>query len=329
MPPATPDHRPAPADVTRVICAAVSRVEGAVMDQLFTLRNRLCSAEPAPRVRAALLYSHGWFVYWLEGDAAAVDKVLARAAQDPRNDDPCVLHRSRGPATLTGALTLVTAQGTGGPAAFGRRVMQFARDRLALEPVALWQRLIAPCTAGRDCGPACLPARQFALVSSEDNGPIDLLRRLGEQHGSGTGVVYQRFASARSHSTDVGVAYVDIEVAGVVTRVHLLSRRALGHAMVHHALAGLDGLLMLMGTRVAAAIDLAAAVADCVNALAMPPRIYQVTTSAEVAEAVRKLLQRATSEQPAVEQVPGHGIEDFLLGRIRQLAPATSQYACA
>jgi hypothetical protein len=317
----------APAEVTRVICASVSRVQGSVMAELFEARNRLClPGSLTNNVRRAMLYSSGWFVFWFEGQAEAVEEVLQRSARDPRNSGQRVIHRSRGPACLTEPISVATTQGADGPGTFERRIRQFERDMrqgVAQEPATVWQRLIAPCAIAPDLGYTALPDRYVALVSAEDNGPIDLICKLGERFGSP--VVYQRFASAKSHSSDVGAAYVDLLQEQQVIRVHLLSRRALGHWLVRQTLAGLDGLVMLMGSRPGPAIDMAAGVADCINSLGTRPAIYQVTEQDEVAATIARLLHRAGAAESATDvvQLDESQIEDLLLGRFRQRTPET------
>ncbi|HSI53851.1 MAG TPA: BLUF domain-containing protein [Ramlibacter sp.] len=312
----------APAEVVRVICASISLVQGSVMDELFQMRNHVGGHGTNPVVKCALLYTSGCFAFWFEGPGPAVQKLLKRAATDPRHERFVTIHRSKGAPTLTEALSVVATQGGGGPGSFGRRVRQFREemDRSdTVEPALVWQSLMAPCAVATDRGHALRIDRHVALVSAEDNGPIDLLRRVGELHCSP--VVYQRFAGSRIHSTDVGLAYVDVRVQQHVTRIHLLSRRALPHRMVRLSLDGLDELVMIMGSRPAAAIELASGVADCVNAMARPPAICQVTDREEVAATVGRLLHRSSTWGCAmrVAQLVEAQLEHYLLGRARPL----------
>jgi hypothetical protein len=90
-----------PAEVTRVICASISQMEGSVMDELLKIRDRNCVPDAAPPVRGAVLYSRGWFVLWLEGDEAEIDTVMRKAASDPRNAHQKEIHRSGGGAKIT------------------------------------------------------------------------------------------------------------------------------------------------------------------------------------------------------------------------------------
>jgi len=98
-----------------------------------------------------------------------------------------------------------------------------------------------------------------------------------------------------------------------------VSRRALGHHMVRLSLQGLDELVMIMGSRPSAAIELASSVADCVNAMARPPAICQVTDRDEVAATVGRLLERSNTGGRAVRvmQLLEIQLEHYLLGRGR------------
>jgi hypothetical protein len=304
-----------PAEVTRVICASISQVEGSVMDELLKIRNHNCGPDAAPPVRGALLYSRGWFVLWLEGDQAEVDAVIRKAAIDPRNAHQKEIHRSVGAPTLTEPLTLVATQGAEGPGAFGRRVYYFRKQwqqGLIQHPAAIWQYLSAPCTAS-DLH-ECQPDRHIALVSAEANGPIDLLRKLGEQFGSE--VVYQRFARGMSHTSDVGVSYVDLPISGEVCRVQLLSRRALPHRMVRQTLVGTDSLVMLLGGRPAPAIELASAVAACVATLPTPPAICLVSDSDEIAATIGDMLRQqmaSLTATPTLLRLPEAQLAQFIV----------------
>jgi hypothetical protein len=287
------------------------------MDELLKIRDRNCVPDAAPPVRGAVLYSRGWFVIWLEGDEAEVDAVMRKAATDPRNAHQKEIHRSVGAPTLTEPLTLVATQGAEGPGAFGRRVYHFRRQwqqGLIQQPAAIWQYLSAPCAVSDV--PEREPDRHIALVSAENNGPIDLLRKLGEQ--SGTEVVYQRFARGQRHTSDVGVSYVDLVISGQVCRVQLLSRRALPHRMVRQAMVGTASLVMLLGGKPAAAIELAAGVAACLATLPAPPAIWLVSESDEIAATIGGMLRQqmaSATQAPALQRLQETHLAEFILGR--------------
>jgi len=307
-----------PREVTRVICASVCRVRGSVMSELFQIRNRLCELSgPTFAVRGALLYSSGWFVLWLEGPTAAVDAFTQRAARDPRNAHQKIIHRSRGPGSLDEGLTVCATQGADSTSDFAHRVMDALEEFKSgsrAHPGTIWQRLSAPCSVGT-VRPSYhqLPDRHVAIVAAQENGPIDVLRKLGDRFTSK--VVYQRFASARRHSSDVGGAYVDIQCKRHVRRAQLLSRRALGHDTVRQSLSRLDGLVLLLGTRPDAAIELAASAAACLRSLPSQPSIYLVNGGNEIVRSVAGLLRQAAAgaRVPTVIELPESQFTDLLV----------------
>ena len=305
----------APAEVTRIICTSVSRVKGSVMNELFEVRNRICEPGRDTSVRGALLYSRGWFVLWLEGPDAEVEAALKRAAADPRNADQVVIHRSRGPACLTEPVTVVSTQGEG-PSAFAQRISYFRRQHelgVPHEPAAIWRQLSAPCTFAPHFGRE--PDHHVALVSAYDNGAIDLLRRLGERHASH--VVYQRFAKGQPHSSDVGVAYVDLAAGEQIRRVQLLSRRALGQDFVRQSVTGLDAMALLLGDSTTSAIDLGMEVAACVRAMPATPDVYLVAQCEAITAAVRQVLAQGSQANPPAApamHLPEAHLAEFLAG---------------
>lgn len=313
-----------PAEVTRVICASVSRVAGSVMHQLLEIRNRVCAPNQTSLVAGALLYSSGWFVLWLEGPPDEVDAALDRAAIDSRNTGQVLIHRSVGAATLDEPLSVAATLGPERATAFGRRVWDIreAVDSGALqEPAEIWQQLGAPCTLSPERVFGQTPDRHIALVAADDNGSIDMLRKLGERFR--TPVVYQRFAGPRSHSSDVGAAYIDIHLDNQVSRVQLLARRALAHRMVRRSLAGLDGLVLLPGSHPSTTIELASAVATCLDGLPTRFGVYLLTASHGIARTMGDLLRGASARAvpPEVIAVPEAGLLDLLLGRPPGSAP--------
>ena len=312
-----PSPRRSPREVTRVICASVSRVEGSVMEQLFQVRNHVSGPDPLGATRAALLYSSGWFILWLEGRAEAVEADLLRAARDARNANQVIIHRSRGAPTLEDPICVSTTQSPDGPAAFARRVYH-ARDEFesgqAQEPALVWQQLHSPCAYSRHQRDWSPPRRHVALVGAEDNGLIDVVRKLGERFRSP--VVYQRFSGPKSHSSDVGAAYVDLPGDDGMNRVQLVARRALSHRMMRRSLAGVDALVLVPSDRTAAAMELASSVAACLGVLTARWRIYLLATSDEIAGRFCALLADAagSSGLPAVVALPECALVEFLVG---------------
>jgi hypothetical protein len=272
-------------NVTRVLRASLSRVSGSVMDELFAARERAVN-EPVEGLRASLMHSSGWFLLWLEGSDEAVDTVLTRSSKKLRlHAQPRVIHRSKGRATLNEPLTLLSTQWPETTEDFARRIEAVEHARPALEPREMWRRLAEPCALGDEA-----PPRRIALVGADDTRSIDLVRKLADRFR--VPMVYQRFANSDLGTRDVGAAYVDLPIEGEPTRVQVLSRRALGHRMVHESLKGVEKLAVWLGPRPATAIELADSVAGFVQATATVPEIDLVAQCAEEARSVGEYLSR-------------------------------------
>lgn len=272
-------------NVTRVLRASISRVNGSVMDELFAARQRIVE-ERIDGLHASLMYSSGWFLLWLEGADDAIDMVLKRSSKKLRlHAAPRVIHRSTGPATLNEPLTIMTTQWPETPDNFARRIEALEHAQPALEPREIWRRLAQPCALTQ-----AEPPRRVALVGTDDTRSIDFVRKLAERFGAT--MVYQRFASSDLTTRDVGAAYVDLSLDGEPTRLQVLSRRALGHRMVHESLKGVQRLAVWLGPKPATAIELADSVAGFVQATPSVPEIDLVGQVPEVAHSVREYLCR-------------------------------------
>jgi hypothetical protein len=129
-----------------------------------------------------------------------------------------------------------------------------------------------------------------ALVGTDDTRSIDFVRKLAERFGAT--MVYQRFASSDLTTRDVGAAYVDLPLDGEPTRLQVLSRRALGHRMVHESLKGVERLAVWLGSKPTSAIELADSVAGFVQGAPNVPEIDLVGQVPEVASSVREYLCR-------------------------------------
>lgn len=303
-------------NVTRVLRASLSRVNGSVMDELFAVRERAIK-EPVEGLRSSLMHSSGWFLLWLEGTDEAVDTVLARSSRKLRlHAQPRVIHRSRGPATLDEPFTILTTQWPEAPADFARRIELLEHARPALEPREMWRRLAEPCA-----GDTAQPSRRVALVGADDMRSIDFVRKLAERFGAA--MVYQRFANSDLATRDVGAAYVDLPIDGRTTRVQVLSRRALGNRMVRESLKGVEKLAVWLGTKPAAAIELADSVAGFVHSTSTEPAIDLVAQCAEEARSVREYLSRqfrSTVPGRMAEITESHLVEALFAPPLRKAA---------
>ncbi len=277
---------PSHGEFVRALRVSRSQVGGSVMDEMFAARARACGTQRVPGLCGALLYSSGWFVLWLEGNADVVDAFLARSAGHACHFDARIVHRSAGRRTLDEPLTLTTTQGRESVAAFGRRIEAVTGAAAALEPCEMWRLLSEPCTISAD--PVAEPSRRIALIAADDNRSIDVVRRLADR--CGRPMVYQRFATSELRTRDMGAAYVDIVLDGEPTRVRVLSRRSLGHRMVQQSLQGVQRLALLLGARPSSAIGLAAAVAGLLHAAALSPEIELVGQCPDTARGVGDFL---------------------------------------
>lgn len=276
-------------EFVRALRVSRSRVSGSVMDELFAARARACGPQRIPGLCGSLLYSSGWFVLWLEGNADVVDGVLKRSAKHACHFGARIIHRSAGPRTLDEPLTLTTTQGREPVAAFARRIEAVASAAPRLEPREMWRLLSEPCTISAD--PVAEPSRRIALIAADDNRSIDVVRGLADR--CGRPMVYQRFATSELHTRDVGAAYVDILLDGEPTRVRVLSRRSLGHRMVQQTLQGVQRIALLLGSHRSSAIGLATGVASFLNAAALSPDIELVGQCLDTARGVGDFLGSA------------------------------------
>ena len=310
------------AEVTRVICASVSRVEGSVMNQLFEMRNRNCERPAGSSLSAALLYSAGWFVLWVEGQKGHVDTILQRTALDPRHQHQKEIHRSHGPATLCEPLTVMATQAVERSTVFARRIYHFRelhKQGGAQVPTAIWQRLSAPCAIRQ--APGFGPQQRMALISAQDCGRLELLRKLGER--SHSPVIYQRIAGGRLKSSDVGISYLDTPLDGAVRRVQFISRRALGFQLLRESLIGLDGLVLLLGERPSAAAELIGSLACWLQELPRLGALHLVSDDPEVASQAAALLRERIPARalPPMHLLQESQLADFLGGATVAPAP--------
>jgi hypothetical protein len=282
----TPGH-PAPT-VTRAVCASISKFDGSAMQELLAVRNELCGPGRNARTRIVLLYTSRWLVLWVEGDDDDVDRVLRIAASDRRVAHQKLLHRSRGPSVLPDRVAVSATQSPLRPADYAQIVARMAERGPQLDPVEMFRVLAAPCVIGGPGATGGRPSRHVALLSSEDNGPIDQLRKLGERFCSP--VIYRRFGAGRRHTTDVGISYLDVPLADGIGRIHLLSRAALEQPMVRHGMSQLDALALFLGTHAASAADVASTLAQCLQSRTPQLRIHVCGAADEVARHCARLL---------------------------------------
>jgi hypothetical protein len=277
-------------EVARAMSASVWRMDGAPMEHLLKVRNEIGPHAPS-LAKYGILYTSGWFVLWTEGrNETIVDGAMARAGMELRNEQQVVLHRSRGPARLHERIIVAATQTPLRATEFARWVMHMRDEGPSLEPVDIWNRLGAPCLIDPSKRPCTRPVQQFALIAADDHGPVDRLRALSERFTSP--IVYQRFGVAQLRSPDMGMAYVDLPMRGGAARVRVMSGRAMSRPAVRNSMPELEAIVVLVGQRPAATIELVTNVAQAVQRMQRQPIIWLAGATGDLAVACARLLER-------------------------------------
>lgn len=243
------DALPGSPPSVRLVSASFWPAAGSPLGHLLALRQRLLQSAQARGVRLAVLHRAQWLVLWIEGTAGAVESAWQRIQRDPELEASRILHRSEGPGWLSEPVHIAAISRREEPLQVARQLAALAdQPHAEVEPSRLWQQLAAPA--------AVEPCRTVVLASAQEHDGIDLLRQVAHAHGSA--VAYQRFAGADPAQIDSGAAYTDILAGcGCCTRLHVLSRRCLGHALVRDGLREVSDVMLLLGSRAASAARLA------------------------------------------------------------------------
>jgi hypothetical protein len=243
------DALPGPSPSVRLVSASFWPAAGSPLGHLLALRRRLLPAVQARGVRLAVLHRAQWLVLWIEGTAGAVESAWQRIQREPELEASRVVHRSAGPSWLPEPVHIAAVFRREEPRQVVRQLAALADlSPSEAEPSRLWHELVAPA--------AVPPGRTVVLASAQEHDGIDLLRQVAQAHGSE--VVYQRFAGADPAQTDSGAAYTDVVAdCGCCTRLHVLSRRCLGHALVRGGVGEMSDVMLLLGARTVAAGRLA------------------------------------------------------------------------
>ena len=260
----------ASASVLRLACASFWPFSGSPLGHLLGLRKRLVRAVTARGVRVAVLHRAQWLVHWIEGPPGAVDMAWQRIQRMPELEAHRLLHRSLGQRVLREPLHIAAVFRNERSDQVAWRIAQVADDVLALgEPVRLGNALAAPGVAP--------PCGSIVLASAREHDDVDLLRRLVYRHGGD--LVYRRFASADPAHFDTGAAYADFPSdCGCSVRMHVLSRRCLRNELVLGELAQVRELVLLLGARRAACLQLAQAAIDLLRARGGSTRVHLLAT---------------------------------------------------
>jgi len=248
----------------RFVGAGLARMEGSIIEQLLRMRAVIGRFNAARGLRTALLYTGGWFVQWHEGPAAAIDRTWEISRSHKTQHHPRVVHRSRGPASLTEPVQIAALLGPDKATDIARELFEIEREQEseALRPADIWRRFAAPPPA-RFAGESDRSHRAIAVVS-EYTESVDLIRVMAER--CRVPMHYQRFAGPDPKAGDAGAAYVDLGSWGHRTRVQALSRHALHLSIARLAFARIDCVVLLAGRSAHSAAALYDAAAPLVAA---------------------------------------------------------------
>jgi hypothetical protein len=288
-----------PPPSVRLVSASFWPAAGSPLGHLLALRQRLLQSAQARGVRLAVLHRAQWLVLWIEGTAGAVESAWQRIQRDPELEASRILHRSEGPAWLPEPVHIAAISRREEPRQVARQLAALADLPPAeVEPSRLWHQLAAPA--------AVAPGRTVVLASAQEHDGIDLLRQVAQAHGSA--VVYQRFAGADPAQIDSGAAYTDLLAdCGCCTRVHVLSRRCLGHALVRDGLREVSDVLLLLGARAASAERLAGSLRSLLAERGRAVRVHlagREATSLAQAEGVLRAQGAASAILPCLARTP-------------------------
>lgn len=283
-----------PSFCTRVICASFPRIKGSVIEELLAMRGAVSAFNELHGLRAAFLFTGGWFIQWLEGPEAGIEKALKASRADARHHHLRVLHRSLGAGTLADRLQIASTHGAEKATDVARRLHSLKRSQQLESPAAplqLWQQLAAPWREYAAYPGAGLVQQHVVAITSEATQSVDLVRFTGERLGQP--VTYQRFASGATRSSDVGAAYVDLPGAGHVTRLQALSRRSLSHPLVRLALRQVHCIVLLLGADERHAEGLASEVDGLLHRLDVRPAFRLAASAPASARSARARLRPA------------------------------------
>jgi hypothetical protein len=280
-----------PADCMRVMGAGLWNLPGSVMQEMLGARRWFAKNHEATGVRMAFLCSGSWMIQWYEGSPEAVEAAWALAGAHPAQRNLRLLHRSRGPAFVPDPVHIASVHDGASATEVGRRIYRVEREHALgwlAEPADIWRALGAPSALGNVPGADSVARRGLVVLTSEYNECFDVLKGVADRLAARP--VYQRFASGKLRSGDVGGAYIDLDSGNHVTRVQALSRAALSQRMVRLNLRDSHCIVMLVGERPHAAAALAEEVAAWVESEPMRPEVKLIGPDPESCAAAAQVL---------------------------------------
>lgn len=267
--------------VARIVYASEARIRGSVYGEMERIRASAMRHNEPVGVHTALLYQSGWFIQWKEGPGAAVQKIMARVANDRRHTGLRIVHSSRGPRLLSGPWSMAIVQCDETQHEMALRVAQLRNDMeqgIEHGPPAIWRRLSTPMRhpGGRDH--AVTDSFQRVMVcAAAGNTSFELVHWLARQHKEE--VVHRRFAGPSS--MDVGTDYVDFVDASVVMRVIAMARNGLSLPLTRAFLSDYSHLILLMSGDTERDLHLVHRVAEACHAVVSPPALVGIAADAE------------------------------------------------
>jgi len=276
---AQPDD--AQAVVARVVYASEACVRGSIYGEMERIRASAVRHNEPVGVYTALLHQSGWFVQWKEGPGPALQKIMARVANDRRHTGMRIVHSSRGPRLLSGPWSMAIVQCEEQPQEMAMRVAELRKhldEGIQQGPPAIWRRLSTPMRhpgAARHAEEDSFQRVMVCAAAGEDS--FALVRWLAGQHEEE--VVHRRFAGPSR--LDVGTDYVDYVDGDTAMRVIAMARNGLSLPLTQAFISDYSHLVLLLCGEVERDLQLLQRVAEACAALVAPPALVGVAPRRE------------------------------------------------
>jgi Sensors of blue-light using FAD len=237
--------KPGEQEVERIVCVSKVSDNTSVYDQMEQIRRAAIAHNPPMGVHAVLIYQSGWFIYWVEGPAEALRKLVKRVSRDDRHEAQRVVHRSHGPRYLPTTWSMMMSRSREPQAEFGLRVAalsQAMEQGRQFSPTSLVRQLSTPLRLFKARSLADPETFHRVGVCGVGNEAFELVAWLGEKHGQT--LAHRR--SAGEVDLDTQSDYVEFMQDGHPCRVIAISRHALLHGLLRVFLPDWHLLILLM-----------------------------------------------------------------------------------
>lgn len=278
-------------EVSRMLYASRSRVEGPVFAELEKIRAAALRHNAPVGVCTALLYQSGWFLQWKEGLADAMRRIMGRVAMDRRHHSLRVVHSSRGPRLLHGPWSMAIVQSDEPPEAVGARVAQLRGALIQgrqYSPTSVWRRLSSPAFLGGTRPVEPESYHRVLVCAAKGTGSFDFVRWLADLQRKP--VIHRRYAGA--HDLDVGTDYVDLDHQQRVLRLVAMARKGLQLPLTRALLADYSHVVLLLCGELERDLALLTRVARACEGLARPPQLAGVGVDRQCHAGMAALAQR-------------------------------------